>query len=187
MIECNASGVAVVAAVGGSPKHEFSKHVQTSIRLMARHGVEGDAHAGITVQHRSRVRVDPTQLNLRQIHLIGAELHRTLAASGFPVAPGALGENVTTEGVDLHVLPTGTLLRLGADAVVELTGLRNPCSQIERFQPGLLAKVLGRDASGALVRKAGVMAIVLAGGVVSAGDLIAIDLPQPRYHRLEQV
>lgn len=92
MIECNASGVAVVAAVGGSPKHEFSKHVQTSIRLMARHGVEGDAHAGITVQHRSRVRVDPTQLNLRQIHLIGAELHRTLAASGFPVAPGALAK-----------------------------------------------------------------------------------------------
>jgi len=187
MVESNASGVAVVAAVAGSTRHEFSKHVQTSIRLMAGHGVEGDAHAGITVQHRSRVRVDPTQPNLRQIHLIGAELHRNLAASGFTLAHGALGENVITEGVDLHALPTGTRLSLGADAVVELTGLRNPCSQIERFQSGLLAEVLGRDASGALVRKAGVMAIVLAGGVVRAGDLIVIGLPQPPYRRLERV
>ncbi|WP_354678505.1 MOSC domain-containing protein, partial [Cupriavidus plantarum] len=150
-------------------------------------GVKGDAHAGVTVQHRSRVRVDPTQPNLRQVHLIGAELHRELAGYGFTVGHGALGENVTTEGVDLHALPTGTRLRLGTDAVVELTGLRNPCSQIENFQPGLLAKVLGRDALGALVRKAGVMAIVLADGVVRAGDPIEVELPLPPYRRLERV
>lgn len=168
-------------------KHEFSKNLQTGIRLIAGLGVEGDAHAGVTVQHRSRVRVDPTQPNLRQVHLIGAELHRQLAVSGFTVSHGALGENVTTEGVDLHALPTGTRLRLGTEAVVELAGLRNPCSQIEEFQVGLLAEVLGRDAFGALVRKAGVMAIVLAGGIVRAGDLIAVELPPSPYRRLERV
>jgi len=178
---------AVVAAVASSPKHEFSKNLQTGIRLLAGLGIEGDAHAGVTVQHRSRVRVDPTLPNLRQVHLIGAELHRQLAVSGFTVAHGALGENVTTEGVDLHALPTGTRLRLGADAVVELTGLRNLCSQIDEFQPGLLAEVLGRDASGALVRKAGVMAVVLVSGVVRAGDLITVELPPQPHLRLERV
>ena len=187
MFEGKAPDLAVVAAVASSPKHEFSKNLQTGIRLLAGIGVEADAHAGVTVQHRSRVRVDPTQPNLRQIHLIGAELHRQLVLSGFTVPHGALGENVTTEGVDLHALPTGTRLRLGTDAVVELTGLRNPCSQIEEFRSGLLAQVLGRDESGALVRKAGVMAIVLVGGVVRAGDLIAVELPIPPYRRLERV
>ncbi|WP_395675846.1 MOSC domain-containing protein [Inquilinus sp.] len=178
---------AVVAAVGLSPAHSFSKPVVETIRLLAGLGVEGDAHLGVTVKHRSRVKVDPTQPNLRQVHLIQGELHDELAAAGFTVVPGDLGENVTTRGIDLLGLPTGAKLRLGADAVVEITGLRNPCSQIDGFQPGLLKQVLGRDEAGNLVRKAGVMGVVLAGGTVRPGDPIGIELPPEPHHPLERV
>ena len=150
-----------VQAVSCSPTHPFAKPNQESIRLLAGLGVEGDAHLGKTVQHRSRVARDPSQPNLRQVHLIHAELHDELRAAGFAVSAGQRGENVTTRGIDLLGLPTGTRLRLGKTAIVEVTGLRNPCLQLDRFQSGLMAAVRGRDERGALIRKAGVMAIVL--------------------------
>ncbi|MDX2167930.1 MAG: MOSC domain-containing protein [Deltaproteobacteria bacterium] len=153
-----------------------------AIRLLAGMGVEGDAHCGATVKHRSRVAQDPHQPNLRQVHLIHAELHDALAAAGFAVAAGQMGENVTTRGLDLLALPAGTRLRLGDAALVELTGLRNPCVQLDGIQAGLMAATLDRAADGGLIRKAGVMAIVLAGGVVRAGDAICVALP-PAPHR----
>jgi MOSC domain-containing protein YiiM len=171
-----------VTAVSRGATHTFSKLGESSIRLLAGLGVEGDAHLGETVQHRSRVARDPTLPNLRQVHLLHAELHDELQAAGLDVSAGQIGENVTTRGVDLLGLPTGTRLRLGDTAVVEVTGLRNPCSQLDQFQPGLLAAVLGRDESGNLIRKAGVMAIVLAGGEVRPGDPIRLELP-PEPHR----
>ena len=176
-----------VAAVSLSPVHGFSKPAAGVIRLLAGLGVEGDAHCGATVKHRSRVAVDPTQPNLRQVHLIHGELFEELAAKGFSVHPGAMGENVTTRGLDLLPLPRGTLLRLGPTAVVEVTGLRNPCKQIDDFQGGLLGAVLDRDAAGGLVRKAGIMGIVLNGGEVRPGDAIAVTLPPLPHHALERV
>src|SRR5262252_3415928 len=144
---------AVVTAVSRSAKHTLVKPNQDSIRLVAGLGVDGDAHQGTTVKHRSRVTRDPTQPNLRQVHLIHAELHEELRAPGFVVAAGQMGENITTRGVDLLGLPTGTRLRLGGAAVVEVTGLRNPCAQLDRIQPGLMAATLGRDEKGRLIRK----------------------------------
>ncbi|UTN86999.1 MOSC domain-containing protein [Pseudomonas aeruginosa] len=166
-----------VIAVSLCATHAFSKQVRPAIRLLKGLGVEGDAHHGVTVKHRSRVRQDPTQPNLRQVHLIHEELHDELRASGFAIGPGTMGENITTRGVDLLGLPTGTRLRLGESALVELTGLRNPCSQLDNYQPGLTAAVLGRDEQGNLIRKAGVMAIVLEDGEVRPGDAIDIQLP----------
>jgi len=142
-------------AVSSHPRHAFSKPAQLSIRLRAGLGVDGDAHCGATVKHRSRVARDPTQPNLRQVHLIHAELFEELQARGYTVMPGDLGENITTRGIDLLALPTGTRLHIGREAVVEVTGLRNPCVQLDKFQQGLMAAVLDRDANGALVRKAG--------------------------------
>lgn len=179
--------MATIVAVARDEGHRFSKPLLPAIRLLAGLGIEGDAHCGRTVKHRSRVAVDPTQPNLRQVHLIHAELFDDLAGKGFSLRPGDMGENVTTRGVDLLALPAGTRLRLGAEALVEITGLRNPCAQIETFQPGLLKAVLGRDANGGLIRKAGVMAIVLAGGEVRPGDPIDITLPALPHRALERV
>ncbi|HET7718616.1 MAG TPA: MOSC domain-containing protein [Acidimicrobiales bacterium] len=176
-----------VESVNASPKHTLRKPGHLSIRLVEGHGVEGDAHAGATVQHRSRVRRDATKPNLRQVHLIHAELHDELAERGFRVAAGEMGENVTTRGIDLLDLPTGTRLRLGDEAVVEVTGLRNPCIQLEKIQTGLMAAVLDRDADGHLVRKAGVMAVVVAGGEVHPGDPIDVELPAPPHQPLAPV
>ena len=176
-----------VIAVSARASHSPSKEGRELIRLLAGLGVEGDAHAGETVQHRSRVRADPTQPNLRQVHLIHAELHDELREQGFDVTPGAMGENVTTRGVDLLGLPTGTRLRLGDEAVVEVTGLRNPCTQLNTIQPGLMDAVLDRDAEGNLIRKSGIMGVVLAGGEVRPGDPIAVELPPEPLHPLEKV
>lgn len=176
-----------VVAVSRSPGHTLSKPNDISIRLLAGLGVEGDAHMGVTVKHRSRVAKDPTLPNLRQVHLIHAELHDELAASGFRLTPGVMGENITTSGVDLLGLPTGARLRFGSDAVVEITGLRNPCAQLNRIQPGLMAATLDRDAEGRLIRKAGVMGVVVAPGEVRPGDRIAIELPDGPHHALEPV
>jgi len=176
-----------VVAVSRAEAHTFSKREEERIRLLAGLGVEGDAHLGRTVQHRSRVARDPSQANLRQVHLIHAELHDALRAQGFDVGPGVMGENVTTRGVDLLALPTGARLRLGDEAVVEVTGLRNPCTQLDGFRPGLMRAVLGRDADGGLVRKAGIMGVVVAGGAVRPGDAIAVELPAGPHRRLEPV
>lgn len=169
---------ATVAAVASAARHRFSKEPRPAITLLAGLGVEGDAHAGKTVQHRSRKRWRPDLPNLRQVHLLQGELLDELATRGFAIAPGAIGENVLTRGVDLLALPTGTQLLLGAEAVVELTGLRNPCVQMDRFAPGLQEAVLDRDADGGLVRRSGVMSIVLRGGVVRAGDPIVVTPPE---------
>lgn len=176
-----------IESVNASAGHTLRKPGRAVITLLEGLGVEGDAHAGATVKHRSRVRRDPRQPNLRQVHLIHAELHDELRERGVPVGAGQMGENVTTRGVDLLALPAGTRLCLGADAIVEVTGLRNPCHQLERIHPGLLAAVLDHDDDGKLVRKAGVMAVVTAGGEVCAGDAIRVVLPAPPHQRLEPV
>ena len=177
----------IVVAVGSSADHTFSKSTGAEITLLKGRGVRGDAHCGVTVKHRSRVARDPNQPNLRQVHLIHAELHDELGAAGFTVPAGFMGENVTTRGVDLLGLPTGARLRLGDTAVVEVTGLRNPCAQLDRLQPGLMAATLERDEDGKLVRKAGVMGIVLAGGEVRPGDPIRVELPPEPHRALEPV
>jgi MOSC domain-containing protein YiiM len=166
-----------VLAVSLRHGHHFSKTPSLSIRLLTGLGVAGDAHMGETVKHRSRVRKDPTQPNLRQVHLIHAELFDELRAKGFAVEPGDLGENVTTSGIDLLALPTGTRLHIGATAVVEVTGLRNPCIQLDGFQKGLMAATLDKGADGNLIRKAGVMSIVLTDGDVRPGDAVRVELP----------
>lgn len=178
---------AVVAAVSRDGTHRFHKRSYDSIRLLAGLGVEGDAHAGETVKHRSRVKRDPSQPNLRQVHLIHSELHDELRSQHFVVAPGELGENITTRGIALLELPTGAKLRLGPDAILRVTGLRNPCIQLNDFQPGLMQAALGRDPEGRLIRKAGIMAVVLEGGVVRPGDAIVVELPEAPHEALEPV
>ena len=178
---------ATVVAVHRHPAHAFSKASVGQIRLLAGLGVEHDAHCGATVRHRSRVAQDPTQPNLRQVHLIHTELFDELARQGFHVTPGALGENITTRGIALLSLPVGTVLHLGDEARVTLTGLRNPCAQIERFQPGLLAAVLDRAPDGRLLRKAGVMSVVSQGGPVRARDAVRASLPPGPQRALERV
>lgn len=178
---------AVVTAVSHSATHTMTKPSAGSLLLIQGIGVDGDAHSGATVKHRSRVAQDPDQPNLRQIHLIHAELHDELAAAGFNVQAGQMGENITTRGLDLLGLPTGARLALGSDAVVEVTGLRNPCAQLDGIQQGLMAAVLGRDDEDNLVRKAGVMAIVIHGGAVRPGDAITVTLPAAPHHPLQPV
>ena len=177
----------VITAVSVSASHSMSKPNAEAVRLLAGLGVEGDAHAGETVKHRSRVARDPTQPNLRQVHLIHAELHDELRHRGFDVVAGQMGENVTTRGIDLLALPTGTRLCLGDHALIEVTGLRNPCYQLDVIHKGLMAAVLDRDADGRLMRKAGVMAIVLTDGVVRHGDRVAVTLPAEPHRPLEKV
>ncbi len=177
---------AIVTAVSRSSTHTFSKPNQDGIRLLAGLGVEGDAHLGETVQHRARMRSHPDQPNLRQVHLIHAELFDELEAAGFKVSAGQMGENITTRGIDLLGLPAGARLYLGDTALIEVTGLRNPCSQIDDFQPGLMAQVLGRDEQDNLIRKAGIMGIVLDSGEVRPGDPIRVELP-PEPHRALKV
>jgi MOSC domain-containing protein YiiM len=173
-----------VAAVSLRSGHHFSKTPSLGIRLLTGLGVAGDGHLGETVQHRSRVHKDPTQPNLRQVHLLHVELFDELRSRGFVVEAGDLGENITTEGIDLLALPTGTRLHLGASAIVEITGLRNPCIQLDHFQKGLMAATLDKDAGGNLVRKAGIMSIVIADGDVRPGDAIRIELPDVPHRPL---
>ena len=176
-----------VVAVSKNKSHTFSKQRVQRITLIAGIGVEGDAHSGSTVQHLSRVRKDPSQPNLRQVHLIHAELFDELAQRGFPVQPGQIGENITTRGIDLLQLPVGAMLEFPSGALLEVTGLRNPCAQLDRFADGLMRAVLERTPSGELVRKAGIMAIVLRAGDVVAGDSIGVSFPPLPHRRLECV
>ncbi|MEV2211419.1 MOSC domain-containing protein [Streptomyces sp. NPDC050997] len=177
----------LVTAVSSNGEYSFTKPNRDSVTLLAGLGVEGDVHAGVTVKHRSRIAQDPTQPNLRQVHLIHEELFAEVGAEGFNVVPGDLGENITTHGIDLHALPVGTLLRIGDDAVLEVTGLRNPCLQIDNFQDGLLKQVVGRDEAGNVVRKAGIMSVVKEGGTVRPGDTIQAELPSGPHRPLERV
>lgn len=176
-----------MVAVAADDGHRFSKRVVDRIALIEGQGVRGDAHCGVTVQHRSRVRSDPTKPNLRQVHLIPSELFADLRGRGSEIGPADLGENVTTEGADLMALPTGTVLRIGAEVRLEMTGLRNPCAQIEAFCPGLLSVGLTKGDDGSLIRRAGIMAVVRRGGRVAAGDRIVIETPPLPHHPLEVV
>lgn len=177
----------IIVAVNRSETHTFSKQGEQHIRLIAGHGVEGDAHAGATVKHRSRVAINPHQPNLRQVHLLHAELHEELRESGFQVLPGDLGENITTRGIELLNLPTGARLHVGTEAIVEVKGLRNPCAQIEQFQSGLMPLVVSRDEHGRVVRKTGIMGVVVKGGVVKPGDAIVAELPPEPHVPLEKI
>lgn len=172
----------LVVAVSQSLGHALGKPNRECVRLLPGLGVEGDAHLGKNVKHRSRVRRDPTQPNLRQVHLLHSELHEELGAKGISVLPGAMGENITTRGINLLALPAGTVLQLGPEAKVEITGLRNPCSQLDAIHEGLKAATLERDEHGGLIRKAGIMSVVVEGGDVRSGDLIRVELP-PKPHR----
>jgi MOSC domain-containing protein YiiM len=176
-----------VIAVGADAEHRMSKPNRDMIELLAGLGVAGDTHAGATVQHRSRARRDPRQPNLRQVHLIQSELHTELGLAGFHVVPGMMGENITTAGLNLLALPTGTVLAIGTSARIEVTGLRNPCVQLDGLQDGLMKAVLDRGPSGEVIRKAGVMAIVLRGGPVRPGDAVRLELPRSPYRPLEPV
>jgi MOSC domain-containing protein YiiM len=175
-----------VIAVAKSVKHEFSKHACASIRIVQGLGVEGDCHSGVTVKHRSRVAVDPTQPNLRQVHLMQAELFDDLRGQGFEISPSDLGENITTRGIDLLSLPEGAILKIGRATTVRITGLRNPCSQIENFRTGLLQHCVIKS-DDQIIRKTGVMAIVLTSGEVQPGDTIEIELPPLPHKALERV
>lgn len=179
--------VARVVAVHRSDSHSFSKPAVESISVTAGVGVDGDAHAGAQVKHRSRVAADPTQPNLRQVHLMHTELFAAVAAKGFEVAPGDLGENISTEGLDLLGLPVGTTLAIGPDALLTLTGLRNPCRQINGFSEGLLSELVYNDDDGNTVRLGGVMTVVVRSGTITPGDTIEIGLPPEPHHALERV
>ncbi len=176
-----------VVAVSRDDAHRFSKPTRESITLIAGYGVEGDAHAGATVQHLSRVKRDPTVPNLRQVHLMHSELFAQLAARGHEVSPGEMGENVTTAGIDLLALSRGTRLELGDDAVIEVTGLRNPCVQLNGLSPGLMKELVHVGDAGETVRLAGVMSIVLRGGVVRPGDGIRVVPPAGDREPLQAV
>ena len=176
-----------VASLSLSSSYTFSKDTTERVRIVEGLGLEGDVHAGETVKHRSRVAKDPTQPNLRQVHLIPAELLDELVAEGYDVFPGRLGENVLTRDLDLHALPTGTRLEIGADVVLELTGLRNPCGQLNGVKPGLMKRLTYEDEDGNTVRRGGVMSIVLASGEVSRGDEIRVVLPPEPHRALEKV
>ncbi|MEO1198612.1 MAG: MOSC domain-containing protein [Pseudomonadota bacterium] len=176
-----------VVSVGRAAGHTFSKPPCDEITLVADLGVEGDAHQGVTVKHRSRVARDPTKPNLRQVHLIHSEVFDELAEAGFTVRHGDIGENITTRGIDLLGLSTGSRLTLGETAEIEITGLRNPCYQLDAFQDGLTQATLDRGPNGELIRKAGVMAIVLSGGIVRPGELITVTAPPGPHIPLEPV
>jgi MOSC domain-containing protein YiiM len=175
-----------VIGLARSAEHAFSKTRCDALFLVEGLGVDGDAHEGRTVQHLSRVRADPAQPNLRQVHLIHAELFDELAPKGFALAGGDLGENVLTRGVDLLGLPRGTVLAIG-DTAIRVTGLRNPCRQIEAFMPGLLAEMVERRPDGSLRRKCGVMAVVERGGRIAVGDAIEVRLTAGARLPLEPV
>ncbi|MFF7643485.1 MOSC domain-containing protein [Streptomyces canus] len=176
-----------ITAVSSNGTYSFTKPNRESITLLAGFGVEGDVHGGATVKHRFRMKKDPSQPNLRQVHLMHEELFEEVRRAGFEVAAGELGENVTTRGVDLLGLPVGTLLHLGGEAVVEVTGLRNPCAQIDRFQKGLMKQVVGRSEDGRALFRSGIMSVVVTGGVVRAGDAVGVKLPEGPHRALDIV
>ncbi|WP_421850941.1 MOSC domain-containing protein [Marinomonas sp.] len=176
-----------VISLSKDSEHHFSKETCESLIFLKGLGIEGDAHCGVTVKHRSRVKADPTQPNLRQVHLVHSELISELKNSGFNVDAGTIGENVFTEGVDLLSLPRDTLISLGSQVVLKVTGLRNPCAQLDNYQSGLTKAVLDRDEDGSLVRKAGIMAVVDEGGIVKVGDSISLKMPPEPHIALERV
>jgi hypothetical protein len=176
-----------VIAVCSRDAHLFSKENRVEIELIKNFGINGDAHAGMYVKHRSRVKKNPKQLNLRQVHLIPIELLNEMKQHRYDLHPGDLGENITTSGIDLINLPLNSQINIGEEVVLEVKGLRDPCKQIEAFKEGLLKKMITKDADGNLIRKTGIMTIVLEGGIVKPNDKIEVVLPKKPYHKLEVV
>ncbi len=176
-----------VIAVCSRDAHLFSKENREEIELIKNFGINGDAHAGMYVKHRSRVKKNPKQLNLRQVHLIPIELLNEMKQHRYDLHPGDLGENITTSGIDLINLPLNSQINIGEEVVLEVKGLRDPCKQIEAFKEGLLKKMITKDADGNLIRKTGIMTIVLGGGIVKPNDKIEVVLPKKPYHKLEVV
>ncbi len=176
-----------IIALSKSPFHTFTKTPEHSVRLLEGLGVDGDTHSGKTDQHRSHAARNPNAPNLRQVHLIHSELHDELREKGFKVGPGQMGENITTRGVDLLSLPAGTRLHLGKHAIVELTGLRNPCKQLNTIQDKLMQATIEKKADGTILRKSGVMSIVIAGGDVFLNDAIRVELPAEPHRAMEPV
>ena len=166
-----------VVSVSLSPKHSFSKTPAAEIRILADLGVEGDAHAGEQVQHLYRVRKNPNAPNLCQVHLISTEFLDELHTLGFPLQPGEIGENLAVRGINLLTLPVGALLRIGADVVLQITGLRDPCQKLNSLAPGLMKACIARGSDGSVVRKAGVMSLAVTSGTIRPGDPILIELP----------
>lgn len=179
--------LARVIAVARDADHNFSKQTVPEIEIVAGLGVRGDAHSGVTVKHRSRIKDDPSQPNLRQVHLIHGELFDEVGTLGYRIKAGDLGENITTREIDLLGLPRGAVLAIGDTVRLQVTGLRSPCVQIDSFQRGLLGAVLEKRANGVVIRKSGIMAIGLCGGRVRPGDAIAVELPAPPFLPLERV
>ena len=176
-----------VIALHRSAVHNFSKQPETSLNLLQGLGIEGDAHMGATVKHLSRVAADPNQPNLRQVHLLHAEMIDEICGKGFSIKPGDVGENITTHGIDLINLPRHTRLHVGSSVILSVTGLRNPCAQLDNFQAGLTQAFLGKTSDGKLIRKSGVMAIVLEGGAIHQGDEIRVEMPSQPHLALERV
>ncbi len=176
-----------VVSVSRDSTHRVSKVPQQAITLLEGIGVEGDAHAGATDQHRYTKRRDPHRPNLRQVHLIQSELFDELATHGYAVGPGQLGENVTTSGVDLLALPAGTRLHLGDEAVVEVTGLRGPCKLINQVADGLLKAVVATGRGKEVPQRTGVMSVVVVGGIVRPGDAVRVELPVGEHRVLQTV
>lgn len=179
--------MAKVVSLSKDHKHRFSKNVCESLILLEGLGVQGDAHCGETVKHRSRVKANPDQPNLRQVHLIHSELLAELQSKGFDVNPGTIGENILTQGIDLLALPRNTRLIIGKSTVVRVTGLRNPCAQLDNYQEGLTKACLDRDDTGGLVRKAGIMAVVEEGGTIGINDPISVEYPSKPHEKLDRV
>ena len=182
--------IGAVAAVHRSDEHTFSKATCESIELVAGLGVNGDAHQGAKVKHRSRVAANPDQPNLRQIHLVMSELLDEVNSAGHNVVAGQLGESITTTGIDLISLPVGSMLRIGDTALVALTGLRNPCPQIKSVGDGLMKMMFIDDQDnpeGPKIGRTGVMGVVIAGGIVAADDGIKIRFPAGPLTRMEKV
>ena len=175
---------ASVVAVSKDEYHRFSKVPCTQITLIKGVGVRGDTHSGVTVQHLFAVEQDPRQPNLRQVHLLQQEFLDQARDQGYELTPGDLGENILTDDLDLVGLWQDTLLHIGSQAVVRVSGLRNPCAQIDSFRPGLLQVAVRRDLKGDVVRKAGIMGVVTTGGVVHPGDEIEVEWPAQPHRRL---
>lgn len=176
-----------VLSVSLNPVHGFHKQIVEKINLDTGKGVVGDAHYGKKVKHRSRVRQNPDQPNLRQVHLIHAELFEELKEKGFNIKPGDMGENLTTRGISLLDLPKGTILEIGETVRLEVTGLRNPCNQLNDFRAGLMHALLDKGENGTLIRKAGIMSIVLTGGQIIPGDKISVVYPAKPYIHLDRI
>jgi MOSC domain-containing protein YiiM len=172
-----------VVAVHRKEEYGVFKEIQESVHLVKGFGVQGDAHMGTLVQHRYNKKQNPNQPNLRQVHLIQAELFDDLKELGLIVKPGEMGENITTRNIDIINLPLDTKLHLGDSAILQLTGLREPCGQLNTVQKGLKNAVL--DESGK--SRVGVMSVVLRGGAVKADDLIRVELPSEPHQDLQPV